>query len=383
MAKQPITQPAPRDHEWAQAVDGADIRTPADGLKDAGYDGLDIPDHRDFNGLFRDWDQAMRCWLQRGVPVWHASEAYDAGDMVRYNGYHYVAVAPVLGSHPLTNFETATRQWIRVNYSNIGGIATDTDDVPIIQYRNGIGNPSNSIDRMGYVGGDYVQQWLETWKGSDGQVTTGAKTLSDTVEQWVCNVVRTTSGGINQNISGFGGRVRSMFVGVGTGASDVAEVQSNQATIFSSTNQFALTFRVLLGADVSEQRIALGLLDATTGDLYGDTNAMKGALLCKGNGDTNWQFITGSGAARTTTDTGIAASANGDFAIRIEWCGSSLSSDAASQARLYINGVRKARHTTNLPAGGTLCSVGFAAKRDTGSSARNLYIGPTRLSLYY
>lgn len=387
MAKQPVTQPAPRDHEWAQAVDGADIQTPSNGLKDAGYDGLDIPDHRDFNGLFRDWDQTMRYWMQKTVAAWHASETYAVGDLTRYNGAFYVAVVtPTVGVTPATNEDLSARQWERWYRSPFGVDETDVDNVPVQRWRNAKSSPANQIDRLGFFGGPRVSQWLETWRGDDSNLTTGSVVFEKTNRRWSTAVTAGgTGGGITVSDPADLARFVSLTIGSGAGSSaDESAMGAGKETRFTTDAQFALEFTVLTGGNVDLMRVACGISNA---EFYGETNSFVGIILAKGNGNANWQMIVGDGAARTTVDTGVAVAASTSYDIRIEWLGSGKAKDGASQARAYINGSRTSgmRITTNLPIGATFKDVqtSLRLKRDTGTAARGVSILPVRFSHSY
>lgn len=77
--------------------------------------------------------------------------------------------------------------------------------------------------------------------------------------------------------------------------------------------------------------------------------------------DTNWQCLSDDGgAAPTITDSGVAHTANTEYAFKID-C-----SDPAS-IKFYINGVLVATHTTNLPT--TSQDLGWHAQvRNTGAT---------------
>jgi len=89
MARFPVSKPAPRDREWADAAAGGDIIIPSDGQKDTGYVHPTIPQREHFNYFLQEFEKHLRYYMERGLPDWDAAETYQTGDIVRYNGIFY------------------------------------------------------------------------------------------------------------------------------------------------------------------------------------------------------------------------------------------------------------------------------------------------------
>jgi hypothetical protein len=93
--------------------------------------------------------------------------------------------------------------------------------------------------------------------------------------------------------------------------------------------------------------------------------------------DTNWFAVTGTGAAETTTDTGLAPTAAKWNRFRIELYGSGTVK-AAQTALFFVDDVLKATHTTNWPAT-TIVRPAFGGFRTTGGAGGNIQLGPVAL----
>jgi hypothetical protein len=383
MAKTPVTQPEPQDHEFFESGNPSDINDPPSaGLLGTGYVGAAIPDARDHNWLFREHDRLKRFYIQRGLPNWSASETYQVGDIVRYSGMFLVCVvAPTVGLSPLTNFNLAGRYWEPVPVSQFGTNSAATDTTPIYRARNNQSYRGNGFDRLGFRDGPRVQNWDENWRGSEVLSATGV--LEKTGIIWNTTVV---GSGVGVSVDDPTGPLhsRSAKIQILTGGSDECRLLSDPLSMFDDNVDAVIEGTFRTGANVDLQRISLGMVNIGT-EFYGSTNAFIGGVLYKGNVDANLMAVCGDGTTLgTPVDTGVAMSANTTYDYRIEWIGSSQAPDGGPTRcmNFYLNGNRVAQFTANLPNGGgsTSLSLVIAQKRDTGASARQISVLPMRFS---
>lgn len=380
MARTPVTQPETRDHEWFESGAGGDINDPpAAGLMGSGYTGTDIPDARDHNFLFREHDRLTRFFLQRGLPNWSSTETYQYGDFVRYvaSGVAaiYMAIAPVVGAPPTTNIGLLTHEWDLVTGTTYGTPDTYVaDDMPVQVWRNANGYRGNYIDRLGFMGGARVQNWVERWRGNESGVS-----FLKTDINWSAGAQVAGGSAVTDSPIATGQLTRALTLGISTGGTDAYALVSEMLSVFATSVDCALEGWVVTDpTSPANARHIFGLYSA--GDFYAATNAFKGAAIYKAQGNANWQCITGDGVATGTPfDSGVSVTAATEYVFRIEWIGSSKSSAGANRVRFYIGGQFIKEMTTSLPTGGGI-SILAGIERDTGTVARTMTVRPLRFS---
>lgn len=155
----------------------------------------------------------------------------------------------------------------------------------------------------------------------------------------------------------------------------------------------AVEFDALLTAvGSSEVDVFMGLhVDPDNGALPSDSSwrdpTSEGSLMLrKLSGDTNWQFLVGTGSAGSTTDTGVPPVVNTAQFFRLEFHGAAtplgVANSGAAVARAYIDGTLVATITSNVPTGGGLGLVFEASATATGPSADViLAVGPVRTTV--
>jgi hypothetical protein len=339
-----------------------------------------------FNELFRDYDKLLRYYIERGLPDWDATETYQAGDIVRYGGVFYRAVAPVVGTNPAANEFLSTRTWERWLYSPFGSDRTATDDSPIVTWRNARSYPGNKIDRLGFIAGANVQNVHETWMGAETLTATGTADFVNTDRRWFGDVtLGGAGGGISIGNPNATQRARYLDISIGTGAADSALFYFKEApSIFDADVDAMVEANVWTGANVDLMRPIFGLLGAGV-DPWGTAATFAGAILYKKNASANWFCRTGDGTTLgAETDTGIAVPTNGFTQLRAEWIGANKDmpvAGAASRARFYVNGARfeATANLPSLPATPYMRPV-IGVKRDTGAAARGIFVMPLRFA---
>jgi hypothetical protein len=259
---------------------------------------------------------------------------------------------------------------------------------PVARWRNALLQEKARIDHMGYPGGN-IQQLVETWRGPESQVGSGAVVFEKTNLRWSI-VVTSTAGGqvaIADPDSSGTFATRNVAMSLGTGASDLVTMLAvDRAGLFGPLQGLAMEWDIRTGAAVDQMHWTGGLGSSMASAYLAPIAGFIGAVFYKGNANANWQVVAGDGTALSTVvDSGVAVAAATHYKMRIEYLGSGVADDGASAVRAYINGVNVTPSPiiTHLPGLGGLLDIAtpyFAFSRDTGSTTRTVSIGQVRYS---
>jgi len=381
-----ITKPEVTD-EWAFAAVGSpDIAIPT--YFDTGFPapaGVPVKPPRGFvNWLFQFCVRCVRYFCSVGLPEWDVNETeYVAGSIVRYTDGRYwvlvgsasVGVAP---ASDLTNWQL----WLA---SPIAVAAAYNDR--IWSWKNARQQEATFIDHLGRVD-DRLIRWRESWRGNDVLSATGSSTFAETFQRWAATVVAGGSFGRVevQNLSTFSGLPtpvlsRYLMLQIGSGAADVAQLVAEYQGGFHNDIAIAVDFDTFVEVGSSGQvAYTFGL-----GDQLADNTSLIGGVFEKKVGDATWFAVCGNGTALSTrVDTGVPVTSAGDR-MRVEWLGSGVADNSVAAMRFYIGGFLVATITTNLPTAATLprSTVILGAKRASGTTATNSFVGPVRYSATY
>ena len=128
---------------------------------------------------------------------------------------------------------------------------------------------------------------------------------------------------------------------------------------------FAANMRIVtaLADGVNSYRILIGF-NSSNGAT--DSGLTRSAGLYYSNANANWQAITYNASVGTTTDTGIAAVADGSYQT---FC---VRANGTSSVQFLINGAIVATHTTNIPSSTVTPYVAIAKSAGTTSRVMRL-----------
>lgn len=130
----------------------------------------------------------------------------------------------------------------------------------------------------------------------------------------------------------------------GTNTNGASGLSGSLSFVFSQFSRlsFAGQMRIVTLADgVNSYRILIGF---NSGVAATDSGLTRSAGLYYSNANANWQAITYNASVGTTTDTGIAAVADGSYNT---FC---VRANGTASVEFLINGVIVATHTTNIPS---------------------------------
>ena len=126
---------------------------------------------------------------------------------------------------------------------------------------------------------------------------------------------------------------------------------------------------VSLADGTNSYRILIGFNSSNSA---ADSGLTRSAGLYYSNSNANWQAITYNASVGTTTDTGIAAVADGTYQT---FC---VRANGTSSVQFLINGAIVATHTTNIPSS-TVCPYVTIAK-SAGTTSRTIRLDYIRFS---
>ena len=130
----------------------------------------------------------------------------------------------------------------------------------------------------------------------------------------------------------------------GTNTNGASGLSGSLSYVFSQFARlsFAANMRLVTLADgVNSYRVLIGFNSNAAATNSGLT---RSAGLYYSNANANWQAITYNASVGTTTDTGIAAVADGSYNT---FC---VRANGTASVEFLINGVTVATHTTNIPS---------------------------------
>ena len=130
----------------------------------------------------------------------------------------------------------------------------------------------------------------------------------------------------------------------GTNTNGASGLSGSTSYVFSQFARlsFAGRMRIVTLADgVNSYRILIGFNSNAAAT---DSGLTRSAGLYYSNANANWQAITYNASVGTTTDTGIAAVADGSYNT---FC---VRANGTASVEFLINGVTVATHTTNIPS---------------------------------
>ena len=133
---------------------------------------------------------------------------------------------------------------------------------------------------------------------------------------------------------------------------------------------FAANMRIVNLADgTNSYRILIGFNSSNSAT---DSGLTRSAGLYYSNSNANWQAITYNASVGTTTDTGIAAVADGTYQT---FC---VRANGTSSVQFLINGAIVATHTTNIPSSTVTPYVTIA--KSAGTTSRTIRLDYIRFS---
>ena len=255
--------------------------------------------------------------------------------------------------------------------------------------QNARGQTRFLVDHMGYPSAPNIQRVTERWKGSDTLVGGGTATFSATDLSWTTLIVDSGGGQITVIDPDTAGTfaTRNAEISVGSGATDYSRIYTkNYWGVFGPSQGIAFEFDVRTDTHVDELHFSALLGNvATNGAIGGTVGGIIGAGFVgmgfyKGNGDTNFQMISGDGTNLSTpVDSGIAVAVTTHYKVRLEYLGSAVADDSTSTVRGYINGTElPSAITANIPGAGASLDkflASFSMARDSGSTARAVQLG--------
>jgi hypothetical protein len=153
------------------------------------------------------------------------------------------------------------------------------------------------------------------------------------------------------------------------GASGLAGANSYVFSQFARLS-FAANMRIVTLADgTNSYRILIGFNSSNSA---ADSGLTRSAGLFYSNANANWQAITYNSSVGTTTDTGVAAVADGSYNT---FC---VRANGTASVEFLINGVTVATHTTNIPSSTVTPYVTIA--KSAGATSRTIRLDYIRFS---
>lgn len=239
------------------------------------------------------------------------------------------------------------------------------------RWRTAVGHTRFSLDRLGMPGAQ-VMHWQEWWPIQESISLTSVNGLISGYEGrgWR---VRGTSGGAGiitlQMPSGNG--VSSADQGyaklqAGSPLNEAVGIQSGSPSRFIADADIAVESLIYLSsAAMVNEQVVWGPAAA----MATDPTVGEGLVFTRIPGAANWQALSIGPSNNTLVDTGVAAVATTWTRFRIEYRGTNVNDGGVATAYFFIDGVRVATITTNLPTDGA--GVLWAFKNLTGSSSSN------------
>ena len=153
------------------------------------------------------------------------------------------------------------------------------------------------------------------------------------------------------------------------GASGLSGANSYVFSQFARLS-FAANMRIVTLADgTNSYRILIGFNSSNSA---ADSGLTRSAGLYYSNSNANWQAITYNASVGTTTDTGVAAVADGSYNT---FC---VRANGTASVEFLINGVTVATHTTNIPSSTVTPYVTIA--KSAGTTSRTIRLDYIRFS---
>jgi len=153
------------------------------------------------------------------------------------------------------------------------------------------------------------------------------------------------------------------------GASGLSGANSYVFSQFARLS-FAANMRIVTLADgTNSYRILIGFNSSNSAT---DSGLTRSAGLYYSNSNANWQAITYNASVGTTTDTGVAAVADGSYNT---FC---VRANGTASVEFLINGVTVATHTTNIPSSTVTPYVTIA--KSAGTTSRTIRLDYIRFS---
>jgi len=153
------------------------------------------------------------------------------------------------------------------------------------------------------------------------------------------------------------------------GASGLSGANSYVFSQFARLS-FAANMRIVTLADgTNSYRILIGFNSSNSAS---DSGLTRSAGLYYSNSNANWQAITYNASVGTTTDTGVAAVADGSYNT---FC---VRANGTASVEFLINGVTVATHTTNIPSSTVTPYVTIA--KSAGTTSRTIRLDYIRFS---
>jgi hypothetical protein len=159
----------------------------------------------------------------------------------------------------------------------------------------------------------------------------------------------------------------------GTNTNGASGLSGSISYVFSQFARlsFAANMRIVtaLADGVNSYRILIGF-NSNNGAT--DSGLTRSAGLYYSNANANWQAITYNASVGTTTDTGIAAVADGSYNT---FC---VRANGTASVEFLINGVTVATHTTNIPS--SFVSPYATIAKSAGATSRVMRLDYIRFS---
>jgi len=158
----------------------------------------------------------------------------------------------------------------------------------------------------------------------------------------------------------------------GTNTNGASGLSGSISYVFSQFQRlsFAAKARIITLADgVNSYRILIGF-NSSVGAT--DSGLTRSAGLFYSNANANWQAITYNSSVGTTTDTGVAAVADGSYNT---FC---VRANGTASVEFLINGAVVATHTTNIPS--SFVTPYATIAKSAGATSRVLRLDYIRFS---
>jgi hypothetical protein len=287
---------------------------------------------------------------------------------------------PVDGDPPnASTFEQALKvpadwlAWLAAPTAISGAFAQE-----VMAWQNARGQRRFFIDHQGYPASNLVT-YRETWRGSESATDGLVTVFKDTDQIYGVNVVNAGTTSMSVARANADMSTRHLALSLDAGATDSMNISSIPTVRFEDARGIVIEGTVRTGSQVSEYTFTWGLATIAPG-WDAPSAGFSGMLIQKKTGD-DWKLSVGDGTNLLTSTTFLSCLANTDYRLRLEFLGSGVADDSTTQVRAYINGSLMGVATTALPSADPAPYAGFVSslKRTTGTSTRNLYLGPYRI----
>lgn len=239
------------------------------------------------------------------------------------------------------------------------------------RWKTAVGQTRFSLDRLGMPGAQVIH-WQEWWPVQESLSLTSVNGLITGYEGRGWRIRGTSSGaGIItlQMPSGNGSSSADQGYAklqAGSSLTEGVGIQSGAPSRFIADADIAVeTLIYLSSAAMANEQVVWGPAAA----MGADPTVPEGLTFQRIPGVANWQAFSAGPSSTTEADTGVPAVATTWTRFRIEYRGANVNDGGVASAYFFIDGVRVATITTNLPTDGA--GVMWALKNLSGTSTSN------------